>query len=169
MSKDLYKFDGYRCLSVWIIHSSSFIFFFLVSISLVSEISDSNYLNLVYWFLFLLLLYVPHTLLFLNHLKYEKETIILLENTQITVIKQEVKKVFHIEDVVKVQEYEATKTPWTIIVKWKISTPIDEVTISSITFPRTEMWRLFGKKLERSVNFFPSFPNAANAALENKG
>ena len=74
--------------------------------------------------------------------------------------KQEVKKVFQIEEIVKVEEYEATKTPWTIIVKWKISTQFDEVTISSITFPRTEMWRLFGKKLERKVSFFPSFPKA---------
>jgi len=162
MSKDPYKFDGNRCLSAWIIHGGSFIFLFIASISLVSESSKSDYLIVVYWFLFLLVLYAPHTLLFLNHLKYEKKTVVMLDKTQITVIKQKVKKVFQIEEIVKVEEYEATKTPWTIIVKWKISTLIDEVTISSITFPRTEMWRLFGKKLERKFSFFPSFPKADN-------
>lgn len=162
MSKDTYKFDGHRCLSVWIIHGGSFIFLFIATFSLISGTSKSDYLNVLYWFLFLLLLYAPHTLLFLNHLKYEKETVVLLDKTQITFIKQEVKKVFKIEEIIKVEEYEATKTPWTIIVKWKILTPIDEVTISSITFPRTEMWRLFGKKLERKVSFFPSFPKTDN-------
>ena len=157
MSKDPYKFDGYRCLSVWIIHGGSFIFLFIISISLISGTSKSDYLTLVYWFSFLLLLYAPHTLLFFNHLRYEKETLVLLDKTEIIIIKKEVKKVFQFKEIGKVEEYEARRTPWTIIVKWKISTLTDDVTISSITFPRTEMWRLFGKKLERTVNFFPSF------------
>lgn len=157
MSKDSYKFDGNRCLSVWVIHASSFIFLFIASISLVSETSKSDYLNIVCWFIFLLVLYAPHTVLFLNHWKHEKDTVIILDKTQITIIKQEVKKVFQFDEIVKVEEYEATKTPWTIIVKWKILTQIEGVTISSLTFPRTELWRLFGKKLERKVSLFPSF------------
>ncbi|WP_336518555.1 hypothetical protein [Pollutibacter soli] len=153
MENEEFRFGSERILSVWILHGTAL--FFLLVFGLTSgPIDFGNYLLFLFWGV----VFIPHTYLYFNHLKYERDTVVTISSNQIFISKGNISKSFSIDDILEVQEYEALRILCTIIVKWKIIGRYDDVTMSSITYSRTAAWRFFGTKINRKSCFLPTFP-----------
>jgi hypothetical protein len=156
MEKEEYRFGPDRILSVWIFHGAALLFVFIFGLTVLSGPFHMTSIGLSLFFLSIV--FLPHTYLYYNHLEFERHTVVLITSSQILITKNNVSKSFNLEEILEVEEYEATKTPWTIIVKWKIIGKYDQETISSIVFPRTKAWQLFGTKINKKSSFMPIFP-----------
>lgn len=159
MEEEVFKYNFNRFFSIWLLHGTALILFLVLSIIGIIESGLPSITDFAVWLIFLSIIYGPHALIFLNHLKQERHTVIRIRNqTHITVIKKSFQKEFNLEDIQKVEKFVASsRTPWCIIVKWKINTHKDEVIISSLTLPRTEAFHLFKNKITYSSSFFPIF------------
>jgi len=159
MKNEEFRFGKDRIISIWIYHGTALLFLLIFLLMIFTDPPGSfNIVNYGMGLVILCLLFVPHSYLYYNHLKYEKGTVIVLTADQMTITKHGFSKTFMLDDIAEVQQYEAFRTPWTIIVKWKIIGKYEDETISSIIFPRTRAWQVFGKKINRVSSLMPTLP-----------
>jgi hypothetical protein len=92
MLEEHFKFGGDRCLSVWIIHGGVLLMILIIAPGILVQEGLPDFEGLIFGLGFLFFIFVPHTFLFLNHLKYEKETVVILEDDQISISKHTIKE-----------------------------------------------------------------------------
>ena len=161
MNRKVFKFNGYRILSLWIVP-----LIFLALMIIIFQVDHKSLQNmksieLIAWSLFLVFSVGIFSLLFFNHLSFASKTELIFENESIEIIQKSRAYKVNLADIQKIVEYSidnkftSGKLPWGSLMKWKIVTPTDEVYVSSLTISKYDFKKYIKKEFTYSFKYLP--------------
>jgi hypothetical protein len=130
-----------------------FLFLFFSKYENISEAKPVDIIGLTLLILFSVGTFV---FLFFNHLPLARQTELIIEGKQLTIIREGKIESIHFSEITRIKEYSTAKLPWSSIKKWSISTNGKEYIISSLTISQLNFERHFHDKTETKVSFFPT-------------
>lgn len=155
MATTEYKFNISRLIALWFFPA---FFLVLIAVLIYSKVSVGKELplfNMIALGIFFIAAVGPFAFLFFNHLALAKKTVITIADKNIQITQAGTNFSASFDEIKTITEYSSKSTPWSYIMKWKLQTATQEVTISSLTISKYNFHNHFGNKIVHEATVLP--------------
>ena len=161
MTETKYKFDTIRRLNLWLLPT---LFLLLIAAAIYSKFNTSSQfklIDIIGWTSFFVFVVGIFMYLFFNHLPIARKAQLVItgvgtNDKGIEITQGDTFYATHSSDIKEIVEYSTSKLPWSSIIKWKIITDDNQITISSLTISKYNFERYFWNKIKVKTSLLPT-------------
>jgi hypothetical protein len=130
--------------------------FLFLFFSKLENISEAKPVDIIGFSLLIVFSVGTFVFLFFNHLPLARQTELMIEDKQLTIIREGKEERIHFSEITGIKMYTAKKLPWGFIMKWCLTANGKDYVISSLTISQLNFERHFHDKTKAQVSLFPT-------------
>jgi hypothetical protein len=161
MLKKIFRVSTYRLISLWIVPAilAGIVIFFIAAED--KSLSEMEGIKIGFYSLMLLVTLGNFGFLFFNHLPFASATQLTFEGDSMEITQYGKSRKLDLGDIVKLiqyssdNEYSSSRYPWGSIIKWRIITNTEIITVSSLTISKNELKKYTKKEITYRFDHLP--------------